>query len=443
MTKKMIVAACALLLTFVVSCTRQAGNASNKSPASSADSAGDAQKVSSTATEPLRVSAEGTDAAEPAVVAGRDGTAYVAWVEHRGKEADVWLSHLDAEGKPLRSPVRVNAKAGEATAWHGDPPTLAVAPDATIYVGWTARAAEKGHANTLYLSASRDGGQSFAPPVKVNDDEKPCAHGMHSLAVGADGRVYVAWLDERNVEPPPPAPAPKHGSGHEQKEPNSEVFFAASTDGGRTFSANRRIATEVCPCCKTSLAVGADGRIYASWRQVLPGDFRHIAVASSTDGGQTFSSPVVVSDDKWQIAGCPVSGAALVAATDGALHVVWYTAGEAGTPGLYRTESRDGGRTFAPREPLARSSGRGTPVLLAGERLAAVWEERGEGGAPSIATTQLAQGERQHAPASVALLARSGELPVASRASDQMFVAYVSEKDAQRSVWLVRAKPIS
>lgn len=436
MTKKMFVAAYASLLLCAVSCTRPVGVV-NQSQSSSAGSPSEAQSKPSAAAEPSLISAEGTDAAEPALVAGRDGTAFVAWVEHRGKEADVWFAHLGGDGQRRGQPVRVNAKAGEATAWHGDPPTLAVAPDGTIYIVWTARAAEKGHANTLYLSASRDGGQSFAAPVKVNDDEKPCAHGMHSLAVASDGRVYVAWLDERNVAPPPPAPP---NSGHAQKESNSEVFFAASSDGGRTFSANRRIASEVCPCCKTSLAVGADGRVYASWRQVLPGEFRHIAVASSTDGGETFSQPVVVSDDKWQIAGCPVSGAALFAATDGALHVLWYTAGEAGTPGLYRTESRDGGRTFAPREALARSSGRGTPVLLAGERLAAVWEERGEGGASDIAMAQLAEGNQRRATQGV-VLARAGELPVASMTGEQMFVAYVSEKEGRRGVWLVRAKP--
>jgi hypothetical protein len=389
-------------------------------------------------TEPILISKQDTDSAEPAVAASGDGTVFVAWVEHRaGREADVWLAHLDAEAKPLGAPVRVNAKAGEATAWHGDPPTLAVAPDATIYVGWTARVPNAKHANTLYLSASHDGGRSFNAPVKVNDDERPASHGMHSLAAAPDGRIYMAWLDERNVAPPPP---PQPNSGQKHVESNSEIFFAASTDGGRTFGANQRIASEVCPCCKTSLAVGADGRLYASWRQVLPGEFRHIAVASSTDGGRTFSQPAIVNDDKWQIAGCPVSGAALAPRTDGTLSVLWYTAGEAGPPGLYRAESRDGGRTFAPRTALARSSGRGTPVLLAGgdDNLRAVWEERGEGSSTHIATAHLKIDGRE-TPASDTL-ASAGELPVATRTGEQVFVAYVSETDARRSVWLVRAR---
>jgi hypothetical protein len=369
------------------------------------------------------------------LAAAGDGSVFVAWVEHReGGEADVWLAHMDAQAKPLGAPVRVNERAGEAKAWHGDPPTVAVAPDSTIYVGWTARVAAKKHANTLYLSASRDGGRTFATPVKVNDDEKPASHGMHSLAVSPDGRIYVAWLDERNVAPPPPAPP---GSPH--KESNSEVFFAASTDGGRTFSPNQRLASEVCPCCKTTLAAGADGRVYASWRQVLPGEFRHIAVAASTDGGRTFSSPTIVNDDKWQIAGCPVSGAALSVAANGTLSVLWYTAGEAGAPGLYRTESRDGGRTFAPRTALARSSGRGTPVLLASgdDQLRAIWEERGENASTRIASAQLKDdGQTLNSDT----LASSGKLPVATSLGEQLFVAYVSETDARRSVWLVRAR---
>ena len=438
LTKKSLTAACASLLSLLllVSCSKPTGQVEQRAPASAANPASDVQRQA--ATEPVRVSVGDADAAEPALAAAGDGSVFVTWVEHRaGREADVWLSHLDREAKPQGAPVRVNPQPGEATAWHGDPPAVVVAPDNTIFVTWTAGVKGAKHGNTLYLSASRDGGRSFAPPVKVNDDVKPAAHGMHSLAVSPDGRIYVAWLDERNVAPP--TPAANHNSGHEQKESNSEVFFAASADGGRTFDANRRIATEVCPCCKTSLAAGADGRVYASWRQVLPGEFRHIAVAASTDGGQTFAPPAIVSDDRWQIAGCPVSGAALSVAANGTLTVLWYTAGEAGAPGLYRSESSDGGRTFAPRTPLARSSGRGTPVLLKGsgdDTLKAIWEERGEGASTRIASAQLK--DDVQTPAS-ATLASSGELPVATNAGEQMFVAYVSETDARRSVWLVRA----
>jgi hypothetical protein len=383
----------------------------------------------------VRVSAEKTEAAEPAAASGLDGSVYVAWVEHRGgKEADVWLSRFDGEEKPLGVPVRVNPDAGRATAWRGDPPTIAVSTDGTIYVGWTARDEGAAHASTLYLSASRDGGRSFEPPSRVNDDPKPGVHGMHSLAVSGDGRVYVAWLDERNVAP---KPAPANAPSHMHTESNREVFFAFSADGGRTFSPNVRVASEVCPCCKTSLAVAGDGRVYVGWRQVLPGDYRHIAVASTADGGQTFSSTVVVSDDGWQIAGCPVSGAALSVGADNALRVLWYTAGEAGSPGLYWSESRDGGRTFSPRRALAETGGRGTPILLkgVGDGFTAVWEDS-DGTSPAALTAGLTADGRVSAPS---IMASGSELPAAVEAGGQLFIAYIGGGEEDHAVWLTRA----
>jgi hypothetical protein len=93
-------------------------------------------------------------------------------------------------------------------------------------------------------------------------------------------------------------------------ESNRELFVSSSSDGGHTFTPNRQVATDVCPCCKTALAIGPEGRVYLSWRQVLPGDLRHIAVSSSADGGKSFTESKIVSDDQWVLAGCPVSGSA-------------------------------------------------------------------------------------------------------------------------------------
>lgn len=212
-----------------------------------------------------------------------------------------------------------------------------------MFVGWTARVeSESGHATDLYLSSSRDHGQTFGPPVKVNDDLRPAVHGMHSLTVAKDGRVYVAWLDERNVTPSPmkdmkmDAPASNH-----HMENNRELFIASSTDGGHSFTKNQLVATNVFPCCKTALATTSEGRLYLSWRQVLPGDFRHIAVATSSDRGQTFMPPKIVSDDQWVLAGCPVSGATLFAGNDGSVRVLWYSEGKNGQTGLYSSISRD------------------------------------------------------------------------------------------------------
>jgi hypothetical protein len=384
---------------------------------------------------PQRISSAEANASEPAIVFSKDGSGYVVWVEHRGKDADVMFERFNGEGQSLGAAIRVNPQAGQATAWRGDQPTIDVAADGTVYVGWTGRAdAASGSSPDIYLSASRDAGKSFAAPVRVNDDQKPTDHGMHSLAVAADGRVYVAWLDERNA-----AAAPANdmkmkatSSGHHM-ESNREVFFSASTDGGRSFAPNQSIASDVCPCCKTNLAVGNDGRVYVSWRQVLPGDYRHIAVSASADQGKTFAAATIVSNDEWVLKGCPVSGAALSADADGVLRVLWYAGGDKGQRGIYWSESRDGGKTFSPRQLVAESAAHGTPIMLRQpvDAVTGIWQDD-EGNKAKIQLARFGNGS-SGAPNIVG----AGELPAAAATNDRVLIVYVIEDGGKRAVWLM------
>lgn len=387
---------------------------------------------------PQRVSATDTNASEPAVAIAKDGSAYVVWVEHRDRDADVMLRRFNGAGQPLGDPIRVNTQPGQATAWRGDPPTVAVATDGTLYVGWTARVqSAAGNPADIYLSASRDGGKSFGSPVKVNDDQKPAVHGMHSLAISDDGRVYVAWLDERNVAPAPMKDMKMDAnSSGRHMESNREVFLASSGDGGQSFSQNQRVATDVCPCCKTSLAVAKDGRVYVSWRQVLPGDYRHIAVSSSSDQGKTFAKASIVSDDEWVLKGCPVSGASLLADADATLRVLWYAGSDKGQQGIYWSESRDAGKTFSPRQLLAASSARGTPVLLKYPLVSdiGVWQSS-EGNKAQILLARLDQGNNPAARATS--IPFPGELPAAAVTNQRVFIVYVGSESQRQTVWLM------
>ena len=373
----------------------------------------------------IQLSAPGIDAAEPATASATDGTFYVAWVNHNAKQGDVMIARFNADGAMQSSPVRVNRQQSVATAWRGDQPSVAVAQDGSVYVVWTARvdSGDK-HGTDLYMSVSNDRGQSFASEVKINDDKVPGPHGMHSLAVAKGGRIYVGWLDERNVHKPKPS---TKADGHHM-ESNRDLFIAHSTDGGRTFSANRKVASEACPCCKTALAVSSDGTLYAGWRQVLPGSFRHIAVVSSTDGGATFSSPKIVSDDRWVLQGCPVSGPSLSVDRNGSLKVLWYAAGEENATGLYFSESTDKGRSFSPRQLLSKETVRGTPVLAPRENdVIALWE--------AAAETKITELGKAGAALS---LASNAELPAGVVSNGKLFVAYIAKEKEKRSVWLRR-----
>ena len=412
-----------------------------------------------------RVSASDANAAEPAVASDSNGSVYVVFVEHNAdKSADVYLQKFDADGKAVGEKTRVNPEKGQAKAWYGDAPTIKIGKDNTIFVGWTAPvAAEKSSGNNLNLSVSVDGGKTFAAPVKVNDDTAPASHGMHSMAIGRDNQIFMAWLDERNLKSektafnqPDENPNPAgfqivkihHNSNkeekpktetkemkHEEVEPNSEVFFAVSADGGKTFSANKKLSSEVCPCCKTFVTIAPDGKTYVSWRQVLEGGFRHIAVASSANGGESFEKPVIVSDDKWEINACPISGAAMTVDRQGALKIIWYTAGQAGKPGLYYAESKDGGKNFTPRSLISAETVTGTSTVLteAGDKSRIVF---------SSANNQIVTGSAENSANNfnIRQTINDAQLPGATFSGEKLFVAFVRGDEKKRSVWLYNEK---
>jgi hypothetical protein len=380
-----------------------------------------------------RITSGELNASEPAVAVAPGGGPLVAYVEHTTKDAgDVWLQRFGTDGQPTGDRVRINANSGEAKSWYGDPPVVKIGADNSVYVTWTGKSVSGG--NDLYLSVSHDGGATFDAPVKVNDDEK-ASPGLHSLAIGPNGETFVAWLDERSMKMQEEMQHAANGhsnaeavkatfvEGDQHKmhqssgdgEANRELYFAVSKDGGRSFGPNRRIASEVCPCCKTSMAVAPDGKLYVSWRQVLDNGCRHIAVASSADAGSTFAEPSIVSDDQWQINACPVSGAAMTATANG-LDIYWYTAGAAGQPGLYSAHSTDG-KTFAARQLVNNSN---------------------TGGMPSFNSDYVV-----FASAGKTIVQRDGKVlqtidaaenPVAVISGNKLFVAYVNNSEGKKSI---------
>ena len=389
-------------------------------------SVGDVSKTGSSR-EALRLTAVNVDASEPDIAADDKGDLYVVYVEHQdAQNADIRFLKLDNSGDKVGEPIRVNTEAGSAKVWAGDPPKIAVR-GRDVYVTWTRKYPDRSaRGNDLVLSVSRDSGSTFEPPVKVNDDAAPASHGMHSLALGSNDDVIVLWLDERSLVG---RPAPM-ASNHEMAEPNAEVYYALSNDGGRSFGLNTKLSEEVCPCCKTTLLADQDGAIFAAWRQVVGGEYRHIALARSYDGGQTFNKPVIVSDDKWQISACPVSGAALAAPRAGTIDVLWYTAGNAGQAGLYFARSTDKGDSFAPRILLSNEAKPGTPsVATLREREFVVF---------SIADGRVASSQWENSPTSQTTrsVISDAVLPSATASAGQFRTVFVRKVDSKRSVWV-------
>jgi hypothetical protein len=87
---------------------------------------------------------------------------------------------------------------------------------------------------------------------------------------------------------------------------------------------------------------------------VFADNIRDIAFTVSRDGGRTFAPFVRVSEDRWQLDGCPDDGPALTADERGVAHVAWPTVVSSPEPhkAIFYASTRDG-RTFSERKRVS------------------------------------------------------------------------------------------
>ncbi|NOS83187.1 MAG: exo-alpha-sialidase [Nitrospira sp.] len=300
----------------------------------------------------------------PSVQIDNEGRISLAWVEEDKEIRRVLYARAEKIEGPIGAPVTVNQPT-EAPYMRQEAPALAVA-GTDVFLTWALThprlTPDKPFSNELRLSRSIDGGKTFLRSILVNDDEQIIGHSFDSIHIAPDGVVHVAWID-----------------GREGKK-ESGTFTTRSTDRGRTVSKNLKVDEDTCVCCRTSLTTGPDATLYIAWRKVLPGEVRETVVARSTDGGKTFSAPVIVGHDKWVFPGCPHRPASIGTDRLGRLYVVWYTEGVDETPAVFLAYSDDRGETFSPKQRLNVSKGTfpDHPQMAVDPegRLVIVWEEQ-------------------------------------------------------------------
>lgn len=248
--------------------------------------------------------------------------------DKEGKQ-DLFLAGSHDMGDSFSKPILINTEPGEVKAHGENDPHLKKGKNSEIYTLW-----EGGQ--DLKFARSINFGKSFTEPIRINDDKEKASHSFSTMEVAPDGTIYVAWLDGRDKK--------TNMSG------TSSLFIARSTDKGKTFERNIKVAGNICPCCRPAMTFGSAGEIFLTWRHVYENDERFIVVSSSLDGGTTWSAPVQVSKKGWKLNGCAHSGP-VVGYVGGKLIVVWFTA-EDGKAVLKSARSADNGRTFADVELL-------------------------------------------------------------------------------------------
>jgi cytochrome c len=243
----------------------------------------------------------------PALAVDAGGRPIVAW-STAGHAGNTVLVARPGDGS---QPVRVNPAGTSVDARH-QAPGLAVGPGGEVYVTWSAaKPRPEGvlFASDLYLSRSLDGGRTFEPPLRVNDD-RPISHSFEDLAVAPDGTVLIGWIDSRDGQR------------------RTATYVARVADhGARLERVTRLEGGETCVCCRVSVGAGPGEAAAVLWRKVFPGDIRDMVLSRSSDGGRTFDAATTVHADRWAITACPHRGGQVAADASGRLYAVWYNRG--------------------------------------------------------------------------------------------------------------------
>ena len=163
--------------------------------------------------------------------------------------------------------------------------------------------ATRGTSGDLTVWRSQDRGQTWSPPLIVNDVADAAREGLHAIA--ADGsRVVLVWLDLR------------HG--------RMALMSAFSTDSGRTWATDRlafKSDSAICTCCHPSVAVSGT-RVVAMFRNDHEGA-RDMFVVESADGGATWGAGTKIGAGTWPLKMCPMDGGALALDAGGRVIASW------------------------------------------------------------------------------------------------------------------------
>ena len=366
-------------------------------------------------------------------------TVAAVWTATKDGAANVYVALSSDGGATFSAPRRVNDQDGDAGATSEQPPRVVISGSGSerrLTVVWSKRDAgsQQTRRDIVRMAQSTDDGRTFTPARFIHDPAFAGARGWESLAAGADGAVHAVWLDGRDADKKIAESAKQAGTVPKGQPPQAIYHGTIAADG---HIVETLISGDTCFCCKTSVAVDTRGVIYAAWRHIFPGSMRDIAFASSTNGGRQFGPLVRVSEDKWELNGCPEDGPSIAVDQSGTIHIAWATVVNEGEPrkALFYATSRDG-KTFSARArvPSGASTTPGHPqlTLTPDGGAAIVWDEV-VNGLRRVSLTRVSRGG-DFRPAQILSADESASYPVMARSGARdLLVAWTSRSSTAQS----------
>jgi hypothetical protein len=308
------------------------------------------------------------------------GRLWVAYAQPAGSAGQVVLQRSDDGGGTWQAPMRVNAAVEPVAADGENRPKLAFGAGSEIYVTWTSPTSEK-FTGDIRFARSLDGGKTWSAPTDVHHDRQLITHRFESLLVDPKGRLWVAWVDKRDLKLAEEA-------GREYR--GAAIYYSRSDDRGTTWSADTKLADSSCECCRIALASDSQGRVAALWRHVFEPNERDHAFAFLGASQPAIERATV---DRWRVDACPHHGPSLSFGPDGTRHAVWFNQVKGQGRAFYGQLAKSG-----PINVRALPAGAThADVAVAGSTVAVVWK-RFDGSVTNIESLVSSDSGRTFAP---------------------------------------------
>jgi len=229
----------------------------------------------------------------------------------------VYVSYSDNQGSSFSAPVKVNDLPEDIYTNGENRPKISLGYKGEIYLSWTEKT-EGMHTGNIRFSYSLDNGKNFENPYTVNNDGLLTSHRFDQLYTAPSGLIYIAWLDKRDR-------VNARASGGTYT--GSAVYYAVSTNSGKSFGDNFKLADHSCECCRMAIAPAGRDNAALLWRHIFAAGTRDHAIALLSQDGKSNGFDRA-SYDNWQVDACPHHGPDLAYSDDGTYHMAWFSNGD-------------------------------------------------------------------------------------------------------------------
>lgn len=249
----------------------------------------------------------------PSATFGPDGKLWLAWVF----SGHVYVQHSTDNGKLFSPPLIVNRVPEKIYAGTENRVKIQLDKAGNIYLSWT-QPLTKPYTGNIRFSRSIDGGETFSPPITVNDDRQEISHRFDALVVNEDGNVFISWLDKRDQQA---------AKDKQQEYLGGALYYSYSKNKGESFSKNINLSDHSCVCCRIAMALDNNQLPVIAWRDIYGSDAKSQLRDHSLLTFVSAEKPadkIRLSYEKWNINGCPHHGPALDVDANNVVHSTWF-----------------------------------------------------------------------------------------------------------------------